>query len=216
MSWKESKALLALLKQVNEAYPNRDKSWDGTIGDTAHSERKSDHNPNSSGVVCALDITHDPANGFDSYKFADLLRQKKDKRIQYVISNRRIANADVSPWQWRKYTGSNPHDHHVHISVRQSLKYWDDASPWDIGEPMAPVGDKQVVKHPILRKDSTGEDVKRVQYLLGLPTSGKFDATTKAFVRAFQHDKGLVEDGTVGQYTWREFDSMSSPWKEIA
>jgi hypothetical protein len=38
-----------------------------------------------------------------------------DKRIAYVIFNGRIASSRMG-WRWRKYSGSNPHNHHCHIS----------------------------------------------------------------------------------------------------
>jgi len=48
--------------------------------------------------------------------FADRLAAKSgEKRISYVIFNGRIASSRLG-WRWRKYTGSNPHNHHCHIS----------------------------------------------------------------------------------------------------
>jgi hypothetical protein len=48
---------------------------------------------------------------------ADQLRRlaKTDKRIAYIIFNGRIASPRLG-WRWRKYTGSNPHNHHCHVS----------------------------------------------------------------------------------------------------
>ncbi|PNB05314.1 hypothetical protein C1X98_30785, partial [Pseudomonas sp. FW306-2-11BA] len=90
-----------LLRQVNEMAPGRDKSSDGMLGDQSHQMRKSDHNPDANGVVTAIDISHDPAHGVDAGDLAETLRQSQDKRIKYIISNRRIASSLVSPWQWR-------------------------------------------------------------------------------------------------------------------
>src|SRR5262245_48269452 len=100
-----AKALDILRSQMNAKYPNRSKVSDGWIGDQANAGRTSDHNPNSEGVVTALDITHDPAHGLDTWKLADILRNCKDPRIKYVISNGRIFSSAVSPWQWRPYSG---------------------------------------------------------------------------------------------------------------
>lgn len=119
-----AKSLDTLRTQVNTQYPNRKKGSDGWIGDPAHAARVSDHNPNSAGVVCALDITHDPASGMDSYKLAEILKANKDRRIKYVISNKKIFSND---WIWRPYTGSNPHSQHIHVSVGPN---YDDPSPW--------------------------------------------------------------------------------------
>lgn len=130
MAWRLAKSLEKMRAQVNTRFPNRSKKADGTIGDASHSARKSDHNPNSKGVVCAMDLTHDPKNGLDSYKAAEILRLNKDPRINYVISNGRIFSSSVQPWVWRKYTGSSKHDKHVHISVKQDPKFYDDTSVW--------------------------------------------------------------------------------------
>lgn len=116
MGWRLAKSLMRLRDQVDIRFPARLKGWDGTIGDAAHAQRHSEHNPDARGVVRAIDITHDVASGFDSYKFADELKAAGDKRIYYVISNRRIWNPSVNP-NWRPYSGENPHTHHVHISV---------------------------------------------------------------------------------------------------
>lgn len=132
MKWRVAKSLIVLRNQVNDKFPNRNKDWDGTIGDANHASRKSDHNPwVDDGVVTAIDITHDPKHGVDSYEMAEELRQSRDARIKYIISNRKIASS-IQSWKWRKYTGSNPHDHHVHISVNSQRKYYDDDAPWEI------------------------------------------------------------------------------------
>lgn len=125
-----ARSLATLRDQVNARWPTRSKSNDGWIGDTAHAARRSDHNPNGADVVQALDLTHDPAKGFDSYKFAESLRQNRDPRIKYVISNGRIFSSKVSPWQWRPYNGVNAHAKHVHVSVNDNPAQYDDGRPW--------------------------------------------------------------------------------------
>lgn len=128
-------SLDTLLAQVNAKWPMRSKASDGALGDTAHSQRASDHNPNANGIVCARDFTNDPAHGLVSRDLAQALI--KDPRVQYVISNRQICSGlksnGPSPGVWRKYTGSNPHEHHCHVSVKQDPKFYDDKTPWDIG-----------------------------------------------------------------------------------
>ena len=92
--WRVAKSLEVLRDQVNSAHPGQRKDNDGTIGDAAHQTRTSDHNPwvkdGAVGVVTALDITHDPAHGVDTYAMAETLRRSRDRRIKYVISNRHI------------------------------------------------------------------------------------------------------------------------------
>lgn len=128
MAWKLAKSLNTLRDQVNNNYPKRSKKSDGTIGDTAHSQRKSDHNPNSRGDVTAIDFTHDPAGGFDAHKFAEHLRAARDPRIKYIISNRRIASAPS--FEWKKYSGSNPHSAHIHISASADHARYNSPEPW--------------------------------------------------------------------------------------
>ncbi|HVG24904.1 MAG TPA: hypothetical protein VND45_12165 [Thermoanaerobaculia bacterium] len=139
-SWRVAKALLALREQVNAMAPNRRKKSDGTIGDAAHASRASDHNPwvrdGATGVVTAMDITNDPDGGCDAGALANALLASRDPRIKYVIFNRRIASyqqkGTAAPFQWRPYAGSNPHTHHVHISVREVQTAYDSTSPWTI------------------------------------------------------------------------------------
>lgn len=132
MGFRVAKSLLALRDQVNAMAPGRDKSNDGTIGDTSHQARKSDHNPNADGVVTAMDITNDPAHGVVSRNIAEMLRISKDPRIKYVISNRQIFSSQVSPWEWRPYDGINAHEKHVHISVVGQQALYDDTRPWSL------------------------------------------------------------------------------------
>lgn len=133
-----AKSLDVLRTQVNQLYPGRNKDNDGWIGDPAHQARVSDHNPNSAGVVTALDITNDPAHGLVSRSLAETLRLSRDKRIKYVISNRQIFSSVVQPWVWRDYSGSNPHTEHVHISVLANPTLYDDAGQWALASVPAP------------------------------------------------------------------------------
>lgn len=141
-SWRVAKCLDQLLAEVNASAPNRSKASDGSIGDADHQNTNSDHNPWCQGwVVTARDITHDPAGGFDSYAYAEWQRQRcrgdillngeREIRVKYIISNRKIASP-TDNWAWRNYTGSNPHDHHVHISVDCTAEggYMDSTDPW--------------------------------------------------------------------------------------
>lgn len=136
MGWRLAKSLETLRNQVNVAYPARSKVSDGTIGDAAHAASASDHNPNPNGVVCALDLTHDPAHGFDAHKLAEYLRTHRHPNLRYIISNARIAGWWTN-WQWEPSSG---HTQHVHISVGtlgvgdgQTYDRYDSTQKWDIG-----------------------------------------------------------------------------------
>lgn len=116
------KAGQQLREQFDDSYPDRDRSSDGWIGDLRHSSRPSDHNPDSkTGVVRAIDVDRDVSGSTKPDLMPDIADQIRlcakagDKRIAYVIFNGRIASSRMG-WRWRKYSGSNPHNHHCHIS----------------------------------------------------------------------------------------------------
>lgn len=139
-SWTLALALQVLRSEVNAAYPTRSKVSDGSIGDAAHSSRKSDHNPDQDRIVCAIDVTNeDPDKVNDgswnddiAERLAEHLLASRDPRIKYVIWRGRMfssySTASRKAWTWGKYTGPNGHFKHVHVSVTQAGKR--DASGW--------------------------------------------------------------------------------------
>lgn len=160
MSWRLAESLKTLREQINAGFPNRSKISDGSIGDTAHAARKSDHNPNEHDVVCAIDITHDPKNGIDCNKLADVLDEHEDNRIAYVIWNGRILKARTG-FKWEKYTGKNKHNHHLHISVKQDARAYDDGSAWNLnGLKDAATGETKVVRQEEPVPYGFGEKIK--------------------------------------------------------
>jgi hypothetical protein len=143
MTWRTGKALTTLLAQIDELAPNRKTDWDCTIANANHHQQNptSDHEAVDVGdgngpIVKAMDITHDSEHGVDSYKLAHWLLKAQDERIKYVISNGRISNGTDQkgflPWKWRKYNGPNKHEQHIHISVKQAKRYYDNSRPWDL------------------------------------------------------------------------------------
>jgi hypothetical protein len=72
-------------------------------------------------VVRAIDVDADVHKSGKPDLMPDIADQIRlaaksgDNRIAYVIFNGRIASARMG-WRWRKYSGSNPHNHHCHIS----------------------------------------------------------------------------------------------------
>ena len=120
-SWTLSPALAALRDEVTRLWPNRDRSYAGTIGDLAHqAQSKSEHNPDVKGVVRAIDIT---ARGIDVD--ALLAAAIGDPRVHYVIYRGRICSRTYG-WTWRRSAG---HEHHVHISLRNHTS---ESAPWDV------------------------------------------------------------------------------------
>lgn len=115
-----------ILSQADELWPDRDHASDGTVGDFAHSQRISDHNPDANGVVHAADLDHDPAHGCDNDE--NSLEHLYDWRLKYRIWARRIWNLAIAPY-WRPYYGENPHVVEMHTSVNSGPSETD-VSPW--------------------------------------------------------------------------------------
>lgn len=214
MEWRVAQSLLELRDEVNAKWPDRSKDSDGTIGDAAHASRSSDHNPwiidhPGPNVVSGMDITHDPSSGCDSYALAQWLLDTRDPRIKYVISNRRIASgvSGPSPWVWRPYHGSNPHNHHVHISVRDSKMLYDSTKAWGVSKDVMPTHD---IPHPeaalpTQRRGANNDYVGRIQTKLKIHVDNQFGLHTEKAVSDWQKAHGLHADGIVGPQTWNSF-----------
>jgi hypothetical protein len=65
MAWRLNTALTNFRAAVDRAYPNRDRTSDGTIGDAAHQASVSDHNPDPDGTVDAWDMDVNLRSGDD-------------------------------------------------------------------------------------------------------------------------------------------------------
>jgi hypothetical protein len=119
------KAGQQMREQFDDSY-DRDRRSDGWIGDTRHSVRPSDHNPDSeTGVVRAIDVDRDVVKGGKPDLMPDIANQIRlcakagDKRIAYIIFEGRIASSRMG-WRGRKYKVSNPHNAHCHISFTKA------------------------------------------------------------------------------------------------
>ena len=120
---KATPAAIAVLRQATALFPKRNKASDGLLPSAAHIKQSpnSDHN-----TGLAVDLTHDPKNGVDCGYFFE--RFKEDERVDYLIFNGRIWSRDRRQEGNRKYTGSNPHNKHLHCSIRSS--HSNDTSDW--------------------------------------------------------------------------------------
>jgi murein L,D-transpeptidase YcbB/YkuD len=212
MAWRVAKSLLKFREQINAASPHRNKSSDGTVGDAAHASRSSDHNPwvkdGSMGIVTAMDITHDPGTGVDTWALAEFLRVQKDPRVKYVISNKRIWSSVSNPYQWRKYTGSNPHSSHMHVSVHSTKAHYDSERDWTIQIGKAPPDPDDVRARPVLKLGSRGDEVRIVQNILGITVDGIFGPATEAAVKKFQTAAKIPADGIIGPATYAAYDKI--------
>jgi hypothetical protein len=120
---KATPAAIAVLRQATAIKPSRKKASDGLLPSAAHIKQSptSDHN-----TGYAVDLTHDPESGVDCSDIFEKL--KEDKRVKYLIFNKKIWSKDKARLGNRPYTGSNPHTKHLHISINNG--YGDDTSPW--------------------------------------------------------------------------------------
>lgn len=205
MSWHLAHSLVNFRNEINKKYPKRDKRSDGSIGDSRHSARVSDHNPNSRRSVDAIDIDVDGVNRMY------LVQQAiKHPSTHYVIYNRTIWNRDYG-FKARAYHGSDPHTGHIHVSIRQSVSAENSNAPWlttAAPKPAAPA--PTYPKYPgLLKRGSKGEAVKTLQARLNkrgykhIAVDGDFGAATQDRVRDFQKFAHIHVDGIVGPITWK-------------
>ena len=137
--WWVSESVQAMLRQVNDRWPKRDRASDGILGNADHQASVSDHNPcwtcsgDRAGVVRALDLDASMGGkaGYnttdDAWKLAKQIKAAMvagDKRIAYVIAydptakTTKIAsmNPEYQPrGKWRTYGGAS-HINHIHVS----------------------------------------------------------------------------------------------------
>jgi hypothetical protein len=171
-------ALAKLRNEIDQLAPNRSTISDGWIGDPAHASRDSDHNPEPDGSVDAIDVTHDPGSGADMNRISEQI--KMDSRLRgggYLIWSGRIWNPDVS-LSWRTYTGSNPHNHHMHVSVsdqgQNSTADWLDEREEDL-----PLNQEDLAAIRTIVQNNTDRTIAAVQR-----QTDQAQATTKAQVKA--------------------------------
>lgn len=135
------------MNELNALFPTRPQgAQEGTVGDFAHRTETggSDHNPNQAGVVRAWDIQTEDAP-FDAQALADYLAAGIRSRTLkffgakgYVIYNRRI-----TPWSplglpWQPYTGKDPHDRHIHVSLGTLSSEYDNTQVWGLAQAFNP------------------------------------------------------------------------------
>ena len=113
-------AAKSVLRQATALRPKRKTASDGLLPSKAHIAQSpnSDHN-----TGLAADLTHDPENGIDGHEIFEAL--KADVRVKYLIFQGIIWSKKDGD---RRYTGSNPHNKHIHISINDI--WGDDTSPW--------------------------------------------------------------------------------------
>ncbi len=142
---KATPAAIAVLRQATALFPKRNRASDGLLPSAAHQLQNpnSDHN-----TGFGVDITHDVTFGIDCVDAFE--RLQADNRVKYLIHKGRI-------WDKKQgnhaYTGSNKHNHHLHISIKDTLGQ--DTSPWFpwLGKPKAINKVKANIPKPLPKKE---------------------------------------------------------------
>ena len=126
---KATPAAIAVLRQATAIAPLRMKASDGLLPSKSHIHQNpnSDHNTGH-----AVDLTHDKLGGIDCFVLFQKLQA--DPRVSYLIFQGKIWSKEKG---LRDYTGSNKHNKHLHISIKEGCG--DDTSPWFpwLGQPKA-------------------------------------------------------------------------------
>jgi len=148
-SWILVPSLVSLRNEFNKLAPARDKASDGSIGDSAHAQSPSDHNPDETGStpyedadrvneVHAIDVDANlRKSGWNMQKAVEIIvtrhRDGRDNRLQNVIYNRRIWSRQ---WGWtaRVYTGASTHTEHAHFSARYTTAQENNTRAWGLLE----------------------------------------------------------------------------------
>lgn len=145
--WVLIPCLVALRTEINFIAPYRDKASDGSIGDTAHQQETSDHNPDETGSVPIHDADHiNEVHAIDvdnDLRESDLTMEKivqfllgrcrsgAERRLRYIIWNKRIWSAS-SDWVQKTYTGPSPHTEHAHFSASYETALEASTASWHL------------------------------------------------------------------------------------
>jgi len=117
-----------LRDQINKRFPGRDKASDGWIGDRAHSQRKSFHNPDSRGWVHAIDIDENMgkrgkwrrgrtarvlASQLNAYAISGL---PGADRLLHIVYEDQVSSGTYKRKFWVFRGSGYSHFQHIHVS----------------------------------------------------------------------------------------------------
>lgn len=223
--WRTGRALDALAAEMSKKWPKRARP-DGSIADHAHTP-PSDHIPNGSDVVLALDIS---TGGISVPTLVNVLRADPYKRVHYIIFQDKFYDRDLG-FKPVKYHGD--YHSHVHVSFYGGSR-GDDARPFGLLAPPPKPAPPKAPVYPLpaghVYGPITGPEwqhggwhekergaVLRVQQQLirrrAVPgitnpadpwADGRYEQATVDAVKRFQRSRGDTSpDGLVGPTTWR-------------
>lgn len=184
-------SLAAFRQWIYAKWPHHETNHDGWIGDAAHQATKSDHNPNSRGIVDAIDTDE---NGIHMPTL--MVAAAMHPSTSYLIYEGKIYKAR-NLYVPERYTGtSNPHAGHCHTSIWQTVKAEQSKTPWN------------VTGWSTLHEGATGRAVSEAQMYLNvygaeLSVDGHFGPKTDKAVRAYQDKYNVAGgvDGIIGAHT---------------
>jgi len=206
--------LIACLKQLfaelDQIAPNRGHASDGSIGDTAHQHEVSDHNPDETGSVPIHDADHinevhaidvdvdlrEP--GLDMETIVQFLlgrcRSGAERRLRYMIYNRRIWEAD-NGWKQRTYTGASAHTEHAHFSASYDTDKEASTASWHLEDiPVALTAADKTWITSTIRAEVANVAAEVWEYQLEDPTSTKTPKVKKS-AGAYQRYVDVVAEG---------------------
>jgi hypothetical protein len=214
---RNAKSIERLKDEIKAAYPGT-TIW--IVGDEAHKNTWSDHNPNvCCGVYCAADVKGNA--GLSLPKFVKHLITNPHPNLRYVIFNHKIYHRS-NGFEPEDYNGKSGHEEHAHVSVgngpdgRSTTNYDNGSTSWRISsigktpsqpskpsQPTTKLGDKM----PTIKRGNKGARVRMLQGLLiawghKLSVDGIFGDKTDAALRAFQGKYAKPVDGIAGPITW--------------
>lgn len=211
MGWVLVPPLKEAFNQLNAEFPNRDRRTDGTKGNEEHAVRTSSHNPDETGKpefsdhdgvdeVRAIDIDKDLRHSTVSMEMVVQLWVKQCRAglmpwVRYIIHHGRIWHRRDN-FTTRKYTGSNQHTEHVHMTSEFNQKS-DTLTKADyflryLTRPSTP---RPPTKPAVLKVDGElgPKTIARWQQIMGTTVDGKIDAENSELVRAVQRKLKSVD-----------------------
>lgn len=220
MGWVVVPCLDELRDQLNARFPNRDKSSDGTIGDTAHQGSSSSHNPDRTGnpeyrdgdsrdEVRARDVDADLRDSETTMEnvvqlWVTLARAGRMPWLRYLIFAGRIWHKNDN-FKTRVYNGSDKHLNHAHVNT-DFTDYADTVTGTDWGLSQlggTPVSNPtpEVPSHLDVDGELGPKTISLWQKIMGTPIDGVITPGNSDLVRAVQRklqatvDHRLVVDG---------------------
>ena len=125
------KAGVTLRDQVDAKWVNRDRRSDGWIGDSAHANRASYHNPDKRGLVFAIDIDENFGigklrNGGAAKRFTnEMLAYSRSTlpghdRVLHVVYEDKVASGTYKATWWKWRGKGYGHQQHIHITFTEA------------------------------------------------------------------------------------------------